>query len=104
MTPNIRISPEISMDEWRSKFSESFSLDQYWSIECSSLHKHKPFGPDGLGTTPGLSQGQARFVPGTGPSLSLGQTQVLSLFDTVERSLSRGQAQFVPGDKPGSKA
>ena len=25
------------MDQWRSKFSESFSLDRYWSIECSSL-------------------------------------------------------------------
>ena len=32
----VRISPEISMDQWRSKFSESFSLDRYWSIECSS--------------------------------------------------------------------
>ena len=28
---------EIRMDQWRSKFSESFSLDRYWSIECSSL-------------------------------------------------------------------
>ena len=34
---SIWISPEISMDQWRSKFSESFSLDRYWSIECSSL-------------------------------------------------------------------
>ena len=25
------------MDQWRSKFSESFSLDRHWSIECSSL-------------------------------------------------------------------
>ena len=25
------------MDQGRSKFSESFSLDQHWSIECSSL-------------------------------------------------------------------
>ena len=29
---------KIRMDQWRSKFSESFSLDRYWSIECSSLH------------------------------------------------------------------
>ena len=36
---SIWISPEISMDQWRSKFSESFSLDRYWSIECSSLSK-----------------------------------------------------------------
>ena len=36
---SIWISPEIRMDQWRSKFSESFSLDRYWSIECSSL-KH----------------------------------------------------------------
>ena len=35
---SICISPEISrMDQWRSKFSESFSLDWYQSIECSSL-------------------------------------------------------------------
>ena len=27
------------MDQWRSKFSESFSLDRYWSIECSSCTK-----------------------------------------------------------------
>ena len=27
------------MDQWRSKFSESFSLDRYWSIECPSLYK-----------------------------------------------------------------
>ena len=25
------------MDQYRAKFSESFSLDRYWSIECSSL-------------------------------------------------------------------
>ena len=25
------------MDQWCSKFSESFSLDRHWSIECSSL-------------------------------------------------------------------
>ena len=25
------------MDQWHSKFSESFSLDRHWSIECSSL-------------------------------------------------------------------
>ena len=29
--------------------------------------KHKRFGPVGLGTTPGLSQGQTGFVPGTNP-------------------------------------
>ena len=29
------------MDQWRSKFSESFSLDRYWSIECSSLCKNR---------------------------------------------------------------
>ena len=38
---SIWISPELSMDQWRSKFSESFSLDQCWSIECSSLHLQK---------------------------------------------------------------
>ena len=30
--------PEISMDQWRSKFFESSSLDRYWSIEFSSLY------------------------------------------------------------------
>ena len=30
-------SGEIRMDQWRSKCSESFGLDRYWSIECSSL-------------------------------------------------------------------
>ena len=34
---SIWISPEIGMDQWRSKSSESFSLDRHWSIECSSL-------------------------------------------------------------------
>ena len=34
---SIWISPEIGMDQWPSKFSESFSLDRYWSIECSCL-------------------------------------------------------------------
>ena len=31
------VSPEIRMDQWRSKFSQSFSLDRHWSMECSSL-------------------------------------------------------------------
>ena len=60
-------------------------------------HKHKLFGPVALGTTPGLSQGQTQFVPGTNPvcpwdkpGLSLGQTEVFSLLYTVD-------AQFVPG-------
>ena len=35
---SIRISPEMCMDQWSWKFSESFSLDRYWSIECSSLN------------------------------------------------------------------
>ena len=34
---SIWLSPEMSMDPWSWKFSESFSLDWYWSIECSSL-------------------------------------------------------------------
>ena len=43
-----KISPEIYMDQWRSKFSRSFSLDRYWSIECSSLILTKcSFGPFG---------------------------------------------------------
>ena len=29
--------PKIGMDQWCSKFSESFSLDRYWFIERASL-------------------------------------------------------------------
>ena len=36
---HMNFPPEIRMDQWHSKFSESFSLDRYWSIECSSLTK-----------------------------------------------------------------
>ena len=39
---SIRVSPgngmeSYTMDQWRSKLSESFSLDRYWSIKCSVL-------------------------------------------------------------------
>ena len=34
---SIWISPGKDMDQWPSKFSESFGLDRHWSIECSSL-------------------------------------------------------------------
>ena len=37
---SLRPSPGKGMDQWRSKFSESFSLDRHWSIECSSLLWH----------------------------------------------------------------
>ena len=40
------------MDQWPSKFSESFGLDRYWSIECSSLPG-----------TPAMAAG--RLPPGT---------------------------------------
>ena len=33
---SVWISPEIRMDQWRSKFSESFSLDRYWCTEFKS--------------------------------------------------------------------
>ena len=36
-----------------------------------SLRQDKLFGPVGLGMTPGLSQGQARFVLGTNPGFLL---------------------------------
>ena len=35
------------MDQWRSKFSESFGLDRYWSIERASLGQ----GPRNPGKT-----------------------------------------------------
>ena len=34
---SIWTSPKIRMDQWRSKSSESFSLDRYWFIDGSSL-------------------------------------------------------------------
>ena len=51
-------------------------------------HKHKPFCPVNLGTTPGLS---------------LGQTQVFSLFYPVEAQFVPGTTPVCPWDKPGSK-
>ena len=34
------------MDQWRSKFSESFSLDRYWSIESRlSFPATEPLDP-----------------------------------------------------------
>ena len=39
---SIWISPGKGMDQWPSKFSESFGLDRYWSIECPSLRCCSP--------------------------------------------------------------
>ena len=47
------------MDQWRSKFSESFSLDQYWSVECSSL----PLSVPGK-TVPAVPVSGSGSVPG----------------------------------------
>ena len=62
------------------------------------VHKHKLFGPVGLWVFTG-------FVPGTNPvcpwdksSEIRRQTQVFSLFYTVE---ARGKPEFVPGTNPG---
>ena len=63
-------------------------------------HKHKLFALVGFGTALGLSQGQTRFVTGTNP-LSLGQTQVFSLFYTVEAQFVPGTHPVRPWDKPG---
>ena len=38
---SICISPGKGMDQWPSKFSESFGLDRYWSIECSYLTREQ---------------------------------------------------------------
>ena len=47
-----------------------------------------------------LVLGRPRVCLGDKPGLSLGQTQVFSLFYTVEAGLSLGQTQFVPGTNP----
>ena len=40
---SIWMCPEISMDQWHSKFSESFSLDRHWPIPCAHTHTHMHF-------------------------------------------------------------
>ena len=62
-------------------------------LVCTLLNKHKLFCPVGLGTSPGLSRGQARLVPGNKPGENLGQTQVFSLFYTVEARRFAGLGQ-----------
>ena len=74
----------------------------FWGLTGKrKAHKLKLFGPVGLGTAPGLSHGQARFVPGTNPALSLGQAPGFSLFSTVEARLVPGTNPVCPWDKPG---
>ena len=63
-------------------------------------HKHKLFGPVALGTTPGLSLGQTRFVPGTNPGCPRDKPRFSSYFTQWKPSLSLGQARFVPGTNP----
>ena len=60
-------------------------------------HKHKLFGPVGFGTTPGLSQGQTQFVPGTNPGCPWDKPGFSPYFTQWKPSLSQGQTQFVPG-------
>ena len=55
--------------EWQ-RFQAVFSNRDGCSGK-KKAHKHKLFGPVGLGTTPGLSQKQTRFVPGTNPGFPL---------------------------------
>ena len=66
---------EISMDQWRSKFSESFSLDRHWSIECSSLQKFKkplpipePHPPNVPRKTRGKGRGTSLGLRSTRPA------------------------------------
>ena len=53
----MNFSPEMRMDHWawRLKFSESFSLDRYWSIECSSLKSRKG-GKNGKESPAGIAK------------------------------------------------
>ena len=60
------------------------------------VHKHKFFGPVGLGTAPGLSRGVHRVCPWDKPGENLGQTRLFSLFYTADTR----QPGFVPGTNP----
>ena len=66
-------------------------------------HKHKVFGPVALGTTPGLSQGQTGFVPGTNPLCPRDKPGFSPYFTQLKPSLSQGQTGFVPGTIPETK-
>ena len=77
-------------------------LDLSETHRCSGkkkAHKRKLFGPVALGTTPGLSQ----VCPRDKPTLSQGQTQVFSLFYTMEAQFVPGTNPVVPGTSPGTK-
>ena len=64
-------------------------------ISKSVSYKHKLYSPVAIGTMP--------VCPRDKPSLSRGQTQVLSLFYTVETQFIPGTNAACPWDKPGAK-
>ena len=62
-------------------------------------HKHKLLGPVAIGTTPGLSLGQTRFVPGTNPLCPRDKPRFSPYCTQRKPSLSG----FVPGTIRGTK-
>ena len=59
------------------------------------------FGPVALGTTPGLSQGQTHFVPGTSPSFLLALHNGSQVYPRDKPSLALGQCR---GQRAAQKA
>ena len=60
-------------------------------------HKQRLFGPVGLGTTPGLSQGQTWFVPWANPVCPWDKPRFAPYFTQWKQGLCLGQTQLVPG-------
>ena len=89
--------------------SRSFSRHETgWRILLvqarKKAHKHIFFGPVALRTTPGMSQGQTSFVPGTNPLCPRDKPRFPPYFAQWKPRKSQGQTQFVPGTIPGQRA
>ena len=65
-------TPEIRMDQWRSKFSESFSLDRHWSIRALFPTFVHMFG---LACGGRVSKTIPQELPGLGDVLSAPKSQ-----------------------------
>ena len=80
-----------------------------WSANCElrgsgkeKAHKHKLCSPVALGTTPGLSQGQTGFVPGTNPLCPRDKPRFLLILHNGS-TVCPWDKHFVPGTFPGTK-
>ena len=72
--------------------------------QTKKAHKHKFFGPVGLGTTPGLSQEQTRSVPGTSPVCPWDKARFSPYFTQWKPSLSQGKCSLSLGQTRGRRA